>query len=118
MIGISKLPQCVIWRNNTGVGWSGKSYAQGNNRVVVNAFPLRSGLCNGSSDLIGITQIEITPDMVGRKIGIFTAIETKTLKGKASIEQDRFINRVRELGGIAGIARNEEEALKLIYSAT
>lgn len=115
MIAISKLPNARIFRNNTGTGWAGQSYAQGSDRVVINAFPLKAGLCTGSSDLIGITTVTVTPEMIGQEIGIFTAIETKTFKGgKGSDEQKAFLKMVQERGGIAGIARSEAEALELI----
>lgn len=114
LLKIGSLPYCRLFRNNTGMGWSGQSYQQGSSRVVLNAFPLKAGLCTGSSDLIGITQITITPDMIGKKIGIFTALETKTLKGKASEDQKKFIAMVQQFGGISGVVRNEHEAMELI----
>jgi hypothetical protein len=36
---------------------------------------LKYGLCLGSSDLIGWTIREITPDMVEKKVAVFTAIQ-------------------------------------------
>ena len=62
-----------------------------------------------SSDLIGITSITITPEMVGRTIGVFTAIEVKTEgweTSKAKLtdreqHQVNFINWVISRGGIA-----------------
>lgn len=79
---------------------------------------ISSGLCVGSSDLIGWTPVEVTPAMVGKKLAVFTAIEVKRLKGKkATDEQDNFIRAVVAAGGIAGVARSEAEALALIESA-
>ncbi len=82
--------------------------------VIQNARPLHSGLCQGSSDLIGWTTREVTPDMVGKTVAIFTAVEIKTESGKASAEQLNFIGQVRKCGGIAGIARSPYEAQNLI----
>lgn len=82
--------------------------------MIENPRPLQAGLCEGSSDLIGWTTVEVTPAMVGKKIAIFTALEIKTESGRASKEQINFITRVREAGGIAGIARSEQEATQLI----
>ena len=92
---------CRLWRNNTG------AIKDSEGRLV------RFGLCKGSSDIIGITPVTITPDMVGKQVGVFTAIEVKTPKGKATDEQINFIQRVRDLGGFAGVARSVEEALEI-----
>jgi len=75
---------------------------------------VKYGLMPGSSDLIGWTQIEITPHHIGRKLAIFTAIEVKSQTDKATKEQINFIEQVRGSGGIAGIAHNVEEARGVI----
>lgn len=103
------------YRNNTGEAWQGKSSRTSLGHVVIeNPQRVKYGLKKGSSDLIGIYQIEITPEMVGKKIGIFTAIEIKTEKGVVSKEQKDFINTINKLGGIAGTARSVEDAVGLI----
>ncbi len=78
------------WRNNVGV----LQDKFGNH--------IRYGLCNGSSDIIGIA-----PD------GRFVAIEVKLPNGKIRPEQQNFIDQVRKSGGIAGVARSEEDAIAL-----
>lgn len=76
---------------------------------------VRAGLeVPGSSDLIGWTQVEITPDMVGEKVAIFTAFEVKTGQGAASEDQARFIDNILNCGGIAGIVRSSECLKKLL----
>jgi len=73
-----------------------------------------------SSDLIGITTITITPDMVGRQIGIFTAIEVKEEAWKPSPSDKReraqrnFIEWVKSRGGIAGFVNSVEAFKKLL----
>jgi hypothetical protein len=94
---------CMILRNNCGVL---KNPA---------GIPVRFGVGNpGGSDLIGVTPVLITPEMVGQTIGVFTAIEVKTCKGRATPDQLRFIDAVKAKGGIAGIARSPEDALALL----
>lgn len=85
---------CLIWRNNTG------SVKTTDGRFV------KFGLCVGSADLIGIA-----PG------GRFLAIEVKTSKGRATTEQQKFVNAVLTRGGIAGIVRSPEEALVLLKCA-
>ena len=68
----------------------------------------------GASDLIGFTPVVITPDMVGRTVAVFTAVEAKTATGRASPEQAHYIDFVLKNGGLAGIARSPEDALKII----
>jgi len=78
---------------------------------------LSSGLCKGSSDVVGWQTVFVTPEMVGRKIAVFVAIEVKTPTGRITVEQQQFLNVVDEAGGIAGIARSPEEAISLIRGA-
>jgi len=94
--------QVMSFRNNTG------ALKDKDGRLV------RYGLCKGSSDIIGIKKIKITPDMVGQEIGVFMAIEVKAAKGKATQAQTNFLHMVRKHGGLAGVARSVEEALKII----
>lgn len=115
MLAIGKhRPKTRIFRNNTGMGWQGESVTKGDVLIIKNPRPLQAGLCEGSSDLIGWTTTEITPDMVGKRVAIFTAIEVKTATGRPSTAQQNFIEQVRKAGGIAGIARTESEATEIL----
>ena len=68
-----------------------------------------------SSDLIGIRSVLITPDMVGKTIGVFTALEVKRegWKRKANdpreIAQSAFLNLVKARGGIASFISSIDE---------
>lgn len=106
---------CRLFRNNVGQGWTGSKIIRNTNGTItiLDPRPLNAGLCKGSSDLVGFRTTEITADMVGKKIAIFTAIEVKTKTGKPSTDQLRFVNRVKELGGIAGIARSVDDVLAI-----
>ena len=76
------------------------------------------GLCKGSSDLIGWTPITVTPDMVGKKIAVFTAIEVKLNKNgkyKATEDQKRFISAVLNNGGFAGVADCKKDLEDIIH---
>jgi hypothetical protein len=110
----SMLQNVRIFRNNVGTGWTGKVIHQGSRVIIENPRPLHAGLCQGSSDLIGWTTVEVTPEMVGAKVALFTAVEVKTPTGRVSAEQANFIQRVRQAGGIAGEARSEADAIQLL----
>lgn len=92
---------CRLFRNNTG------AIKDSEGRLV------RFGLCKGSSDLIGFKPVTVTPDMVGKTVAVFVAVEVKTPNGKATPEQVNFVNRVKEHGGIAGIARSVDDVLAI-----
>jgi len=97
-----------LWRNNSGVAIDPETRR-----------PVRFGLCNDSaringrvksSDLIGITPKRVTPEMVHKVVGIFTAIECKkpgwkytgVAKERAQL---RFLEMVISMGGIAYFER-------------
>jgi len=99
------------------MGWQGLSkQTPSGDRLIVDPRPLHAGLCVGSSDLIGWTPVVVTPDMVGKTVGIFTAVEVKKSNGRASKSQLNFIDRVKMDGGIAGIATNESEAVNMVQN--
>jgi len=72
------------------------------------------GLCKGSSDLIGWRSLVVTPDMVGKRIAQFVAIETKAQRGVMSARQTRFVETVNEHGGRAGRARSIWDAYDIL----
>lgn len=97
-----------MFRNNVGMAWSGVIISKGINTITLNnPRPLHAGLCTGSSDLIGWTTIEVTPDMVGKKLAVFTALEVKTGRVQVTAEQQNFIDTVNKSGGIAEIVRTD-----------
>lgn len=103
----SKSRRCVLFRNNVGQGWVGQIVEKTPTRITLANFrPLHAGLVRGSSDLIGWTTVTITPEMVGQKIAVFTAIEAKTPGDTLKANQKNFIKRVKEAGGIASEIRD------------
>lgn len=72
------------------------------------------GLARGSADLIGWRTVTITPDMVGRRLAVFTSIEVKTPTGRVRPDQTAWLGAVQAAGGIAGIARSVPDAFQLV----
>jgi ribosomal protein S19 len=103
-----------LFRNNVGTGWIGQVKRTSDGSIILlNPRPLHAGLCVGSSDLIGWKPVTITPDMVGKKIAQFTAVEVK-LNARPTKEQLNFINVVNNSGGNAGIAHTPQEVYNLL----
>lgn len=102
----------TVFRNNTGNGVLGQVVKQsGGEFHILNGRRVQFGLCVGSSDLIGWRSMVITPEMVGRTIAVFLALEVKTPTGKPTPEQENFIQAVRRAGGLAGVVRSTDEAV-------
>jgi len=88
---------------------------QGQKKLILhNPRPLDAGLVKGGSDLIGWASVEITPDMVGRRVAVFVAIEVKEGRTTTTPEQANFLERVRQAGGLCGIARTPDDAVEII----
>jgi len=96
---------------------TGKTRAWRNNiaKLQVRGYWVNYGIPGpGGSDLIGLHSLTITPDMVGKRVAVFTAIEVKSDTGKATADQIAFLDFVTAMGGIAGVARSADEALATI----
>lgn len=94
-------PDMRLMRNNSGM------------LKDANGRPVKFGLGTGTSDLIGWRTITITPDMVGREVAVFTAIECKRPHYPHSsphvVQQARFLDTVKNAGGIALFATCTED---------
>lgn len=115
MIALSADPSTRLFRNNVGQAWVGKSQRMRDGSVLIdNARPLHAGLCEGSSDLIGWRSIVVTPELVGRRLAVFLALEAKTGAGRLNKHQLAFIAAVERAGGVAGEARSVEQAQRML----
>lgn len=93
------LPENVrMFRTNSGMAWAGKSVKKGDITAIKNARPFH-GMPEGWPDLTGWTEIEITPDMVGQKIAVFSVVEVKTGSLKLTDKQNRFKELILKMGG-------------------
>lgn len=106
--------QCVasekghrLFRNITAMGWAGQATKIHDSMmvrvfpgdvIVRKGYPIRAGLCEGSSDLIGLTNM-----------GRFLAVEVKAPKGRPSGGQESFIDMVKRFGGVGVIAKSVED---------
>jgi hypothetical protein len=103
-----------LFRVNTGMAWAGEVERTGPNVYIRNAYPVRMGLVEGGSDLVGWTPVRVTPEMVGELVAVFTAIELKVGRQPTTEAQDRFLARVAEAGGASGVARTVADAVELV----
>ena len=89
-----------LWRNNVGVF---RPQDKGSRYI-------RTGLCPGSADLIGMRTVQVGDAEVGQ----FVAIEVK-LPGKSPTKIQRdFLAMVLDQGGLAGCVHSVEEAETLL----
>jgi len=96
LLGLGALPDVRLFRNSVGLA-----------RDPVTGAMVRFGLAVGSSDLVGIV----------RPRGRWLAIEVKSEHGRPTREQLAFIEMVRRMGGVAGVARSLAEAQLLLEEA-
>ncbi|GDX75990.1 hypothetical protein LBMAG41_10660 [Cyanobium sp.] len=100
---------CRLLRNNVGMlpDRTGRPVAYGLGSMGGKPF-------RGSLDWIGWRTVTITPDMVGRRIAIFAAIDAKDM-AKPRPEQITFTDNVLNAGGLAGFAHNLDEAQAILF---
>lgn len=111
---------CRIFRNNTGVAWQGRraivTLGGEKRSALLDPRPIKFGLCVGSSDLIGWQSVTVTPDMVGKKIAVFVALEVKA--GAIVTEgQEKFLQAVRAAGGVGEVVTDTLDTAAALATA-
>lgn len=116
--------RALIFRANVGKAWQSNDVVKVPRQMPVvmgprdvllkNARPFETGLPPGFADLFGLVAVEITPDMVGQKLAVFTALEVKD-GARVSPLQKNFINAVNDNGGRAGVVRSVDDAERLVF---
>lgn len=98
---LSNLPENVrMFRINAGMGWTGKTTRKGDFTIIKNAYPLHAAP-EGWPDLCGWETVEITPDMIGQKVAVFSMVEVKaTGKIKPESKQGKFRDLILRMGGL------------------
>ena len=88
-----------LFRINAGMGWVGQTVKHTAGMIILkNPRPFH-GAPVGWPDLCGFTEIEITPDMVGKKIAVFTGEEIKAGNDRMRTEQTGFQELILRMGG-------------------
>ena len=104
----------TFFRANAGQAWTGQTIDHTGSTITLKHPRRFHGLPAGFSDVFGITPVIVGPEHLGQMMGVFCAIEIKSAKGKTSALQNNFIKQVKMNGGRAGIARTDNEAIKII----
>ncbi|MBE0505878.1 MAG: VRR-NUC domain-containing protein [Marinospirillum sp.] len=116
----------VYFRVNVGRAWAANNVTrinpetahrfqlQAGDMVLRGARPFSTGLPEGTSDIIGGTELTVTQGMVGSKLLVWTAIEVKNSRGKATEKQQNFLDVIQSRGGISGVVRSGSEAVALV----
>ena len=124
----------TVWRNQVGTGWQGsnplgpmpnrplravdlpaaRAALRPGDVILRHPRLLTAGLCPGSSDLICLQRLAITPEHVGQTVGRFVAIEIKRPGKRPEPAQRTFLDNVNQAGGVAGVAESVEQAWQLL----
>lgn len=104
-IRLALSPYAVMFRTNAGTFWQGQRVLskEFNQMVLINLRKVE-GLPEGYSDLSGVRKSD----------GKAVFIEVKKSDGIIKPEQEHFIEVMKSNNAIAGVARSDEDALKII----
>ena len=103
-----------LWRANAGQAWSGQIVRRTAIAITLSPYhPVRLAP-EGFSDLFGLQRTLITPELVGRYLGVFAGIEVKSETGRLRESQALFLDMLRTMGALHGVARSVEDAGRIL----
>ena len=103
LLAVGARPDVLIWRQQSGVF---RSYDDPS-RIVRVGVP-------GMADAGAIVAVTITPEMVGKTIGVAVQPEFKTAKGTQREKQANWQAAVEQRGGVYALVRSDSEMLQLV----
>ena len=105
-----------FFRANVGEAWTGPEVVrtEGGGVYIPKAHRFNTGLPNGFSDVFGVVPVFITPEMLSQTIGVAAFLEIKSIRGRVSPEQENFLSVMKAAGCLVGVARNVDQAVKII----
>ncbi len=115
-----KLTGGRTFMNNTGVGHVGTVASRTKSTITLKDSRVQQfGFGAGSADVIGIMPVVITPEMVGKTVGVFTAIETKkpgwSYRGTPhEMDQLNWLNMVKDRGGVGAFVQSSSDLENMI----
>lgn len=101
MLAAGQRGDVLVWRQQSGLFYT----REGN--------PVRVGL-PGMADSGMIVAVTITPDMVGKTIGVAVQPEYKTAGGQQSEAQRNWQRAVQQRGGVYRLVRSADDMERLI----
>jgi hypothetical protein len=103
MLAVGLDPCVMIWKQPVGLF---RALTDPDRKVMVGT--------PGQSDAIAVVKVQITPDMVGKTIGVAVAPEFKTKTGKHAENQKDWRRAFEARGGIYRLVRSAADMLRLI----
>ena len=103
MLAVGQLPDVLVWRQQSGLF---RAY-DNPDRVVRVGVP-------GLADSMMIVAVTVTPDMVGKTIGVAVAAEFKAGKAGQNTQQKRWQRAAQKRGGIYAVVRSAAQMLQLV----
>lgn len=103
LIAIGGRRDCLVWRQMVGTFRA----IDDPDRFVKVGLP-------GQADIGAIVEVEITPAMVGKRIGVAVQIESKSGQGRQRTAQQLWQHAVELRSGLYAVARSPEDALAIV----
>lgn len=103
MLAVGTRPDVLVWRQQSGLF---RVY-DSPKRIVQIGEP-------GIADAGMIVAVTITPEMVGRTVGVAVQPEFKTKTGRQSEAQRNWQAAVEKRGGVYALVRSADEMLALV----
>lgn len=102
LLTVGKQPDVMAWRQQVG-----KYRAMHSDAIVSIGDP-------GMADVGMVVAVEITPDMIGKRIGAYVGVEFKTAAGRQQPAQRDWQRVLESRGAVYAIVRSEDEMQALL----